>query len=376
MLQIKFASNICVFLAFVSAFCACKNEATKAVQSEKLQEKILEAPAKVFKDTTVVIHNAEKAKPSKEATKPTEQDKKAGPKTSDKDESEEKIPEMSIELPQHPKTEVPTNTTPVVNKPFVTSPTLPKPKEEKPAIKETPTATDSEEEQVKEEPAEQKEEEVVIKKFDHNAFDALLQKYVSVNGDVNYGGLLSDKAKLTEYTDALKEHYPTSGDSRNKKLAYFINAYNAFTVLLIMDNYPIASIMDLDNGKVWDRKWIDLGDKTISLNQIEHEILRKQLNEPRVHFAVNCAAKSCPPLYNRAFEEVNVQFYLERRTKAFINDTSQNSYKGNSLELSKIFEWYKEDFGDLLSYINAYRDSKVAKDATINFKEYDWKLNE
>ena len=133
--------------------------------------------------------------------------------------------------------------------------------------------------------------------------------------------------------------------------------------------------MDLDGGKTWDVKWIDIGDKKYSLNQIEHEIIRPQFNDARIHFAVNCAAKSCPPLYNRAYTETNVNDYLEKRTKLFINDRNFNQIVPMGAKVSKIFEWYKEDFGDLRDYINKYSKTKLNRAAQIDFKEYDWSLN-
>jgi hypothetical protein len=134
--------------------------------------------------------------------------------------------------------------------------------------------------------------------------------------------------------------------------------------------------MDLDNGKTWDVKWIKLGGKTYSLNQIEHEIIRPQFKDARIHFAVNCAAKSCPPLYNKAYTEENVNRYLEKRTIQFINDNKYNSISTKKAEISKIFEWYQEDFGDLITYLNKYlKQEDISKKAKVSFKEYDWSLN-
>lgn len=210
----------------------------------------------------------------------------------------------------------------------------------------------------------------------HELFNDVLSTYVSSAGKVNYKGLKSNSAKLNQYLDKLQNNPVQKEWSDNKKLAYWINAYNAFTIKRILDNYPLKSIMNLDGGKTWDVKWIKLGDKTYSLNMIEHEIIRPQFNDARIHFAVNCAAKSCPPLFNKAYTEENVDRYLEQRTTAFINNSNYNTINTHSLKLSRIFDWYGEDFGNLISYLNKFSKTTIAKDAEVEFKEYDWSLNE
>ena len=133
--------------------------------------------------------------------------------------------------------------------------------------------------------------------------------------------------------------------------------------------------MDLDNGKTWDVKWIQIGNNTYSLNNIENDIIRPNFDEPRIHFAVNCAAKSCPPLIDKAYTSENLDRLMERNTKSFINNSSFNTISDSTIEISKIFEWYKDDFGDLIEYLNRYSDTKINKGATINFKPYNWSLN-
>lgn len=210
----------------------------------------------------------------------------------------------------------------------------------------------------------------------HDTFNDILSEYVSASGKVNYKGLKSNVEKLDSYLELLQNNPVQNDWSRDKKLAYWINAYNAFTIKRIIDHYPLKSIMDLDNGKTWDVKWIKLGNETYSLNRIEHEIIRPQFNDARIHFAVNCAAKSCPPLYNKAYTEANVDSYLEKRTKKFINNNQYNSISADKIALSKIFEWYAEDFGDLINYLNTYSNISINRGATVNYKEYDWSLNE
>jgi hypothetical protein len=212
----------------------------------------------------------------------------------------------------------------------------------------------------------------------HDIFDALLRKHVNSSGNVNYGAFKKDKTKLVEYLEVLKSNPPESSWSKNKEMAYWINLYNAFTIHSIVEKYPVSSVMDLEGGKVWDKKKIVIAGKSLSLNNIEKDKLLKRFKEPRVHFAVNCAAGSCPPLLNKAWTEDNVQSYYAKQAKAFINNSTYNSVSAKSIEASQIFNWYASDFGGsdkILSYFQKYSDTEIKKNAKITFKEYDWKLN-
>jgi hypothetical protein len=209
----------------------------------------------------------------------------------------------------------------------------------------------------------------------HLGLDSLLQKHVSETGAVNYKALKADKAALDAYCLSLTENPVQEDWPMAEKLAYWINAYNAFTLKLITDNYPTKSIMNFDGGKTWDVRRIKIGDKKYSLNNIENDIIRPQFKDPRIHFAVNCAAKSCPPLWNRAFTAENLEEALETRTRRFINDPKFNTLAGNSAQVSKIFDWYAADFGDLRKFLNKYAAKPLKNTATISFNEYDWGLN-
>ena len=215
-----------------------------------------------------------------------------------------------------------------------------------------------------------------LQTVDHIAWDTLLRRYVSAAGKVNYAGLKADKAALEAYCKTLADSPVQDAWSRQEKMAYWINAYNAFTVKLIVDNYPTKSILNFDGGKTWDVKRIKLGDKKYSLNQIENDILRPQFKDPRIHFAINCAAQSCPPLLNQAYTADNLEATLEARTKAFVNDPKYNSLSASKAQVSKIFDWYGVDFGDLKKYLNKYADTAVKNTATLTFNEYNWDLNE
>jgi len=122
-------------------------------------------------------------------------------------------------------------------------------------------------------------------------------------------------------------------------------------------------------------KWIHLGEKTYSLNNIEHDIIRPTFDEPRIHFAVNCAAKSCPPLKPKAYTTENLEKLLDEASNYFINNSDYNKITSTSAEISQIFEWYGDDFGDVRSFINRYRSDNIDKSVSIKYISYDWSLN-
>ena len=213
-------------------------------------------------------------------------------------------------------------------------------------------------------------------KPDHSTWDKLLQTYVDNAGNVDYKGFLTEREKLQDYLDLLGKRVPNADWTRKETLAYYINMYNAATVALVLDHYPIQSIKEIPNR--WKRKWITLGDKTTSLNDIEHKILRK-MDEPRIHFAINCASYSCPKLLKQAFTSDNLERLLDKTAVDFINDPERNRFEGERAELSQIFKWYKSDFtenGSLRSYVNQFVENPLGKAAKISFMDYDWSLNE
>ncbi len=212
--------------------------------------------------------------------------------------------------------------------------------------------------------------------FNHDKWDRLLRKYVSAAGKVNYKGIKTDKATLESYLKELEENPIQDNWSKAKKMAYWINAYNAFTVKMIVDNYPVSSITKLHGGKPWDYKWIKLNGQTYNLNNIENDILRPVYKDSRIHFAVNCAAQSCPPLLNQAWTESNLNQLMDKQAIAFINNPKFNTIKKSEVEISKIFEWYAVDFGIIIDYLNKYSNTKIDRNAKVKYKEYDWNLNE
>jgi hypothetical protein len=210
---------------------------------------------------------------------------------------------------------------------------------------------------------------------DYKAWDTFLKKYVSASGDVDYKSIKTNKKELDAITKALSNTSVLTSWSKNDQLAFWINAYNAFTIDIIVNNYPLKSIQSLDGGKPWDIKRITIGGKKYSLNNIENDIIRPQFKDARIHFAVNCAAQSCPPILNGAFFGKTLDTQLDAVTKKFINNAQYQTITASKLTLSKIFDWYGADFGDIRTFINKYSNVKVNKSATIAYKEYDWALN-
>ncbi len=215
-----------------------------------------------------------------------------------------------------------------------------------------------------------------VETLDHTLWDMLLKKHVDDAGNLDYKAFQSNSIKLKDYLDYLAKNPISATASKEERLAYYINLYNAGTVQLILENYPLESIKDI--FRPWGKDRVKIGDNTYSLGEIEHDVLRK-MNEPRIHFAINCASFSCPKLLNEAFTASNVEQLLDKATYDFINDPSKNILSHNAIELSKIFKWYKGDFTEgntLIDYLNKYSDIDISNDSEIHYLTYDWRLNE
>lgn len=222
----------------------------------------------------------------------------------------------------------------------------------------------------------------------HERFDQLLKKHVTNAGDVNYKGFIKDTTALNAYLDLLSKNPPNEKTwSKSEQMAYWINAYNAFTIKLITRYYPIKSIKDIGSriqipfvNTPWDIKFITIGKEKMDLNNIEHGKLRKQFDDPRIHMALVCASKSCPLLLNEAYQTAKLEEQLNRQTKAFLSDSFRNKISPNSAQISSIFNWYSMDFnkngGSVRDFINKYAQTKIKSDAKITYLEYDWGLNE
>ncbi len=215
------------------------------------------------------------------------------------------------------------------------------------------------------------------KNFDHATWDQALLLNVFEDGSVNYAGFMKDSSLLYRYFQELSENRPETSWSTEEQMAYWINAYNAYTIKLIIDSYPLNSIKDLK--KPWDKKFIKIDGDWLSLNDIEHKILRK-FGDSRIHFAINCASISCPVIWNRAFTADNLHDALNSQAEKFINDPSRNVITATTVRLSKIFSWYKRDFKkddeDLKAFINQYANIKITNQNNLGFLDYNWRLNE
>jgi len=219
----------------------------------------------------------------------------------------------------------------------------------------------------------------------HETWNDLLQKNVKDGGKVDYKGFIADKDAFYQYLELLNNHHPNHKNwNEQERLAYWINAYNAYTVQLIVENYPIASIKDIKKGipfinSVWDLKFITIEGQKYDLNNVEHSILRKKFNEPRIHFAINCASISCPNLRNEAYIPSKLDVQLEEQAHLFLGDPTKNTIAKDKVELSKIFSWFGKDFkkeGNLIDYIQPYTETTIDDDADVSFGDYDWSLNE
>ena len=245
----------------------------------------------------------------------------------------------------------------------------------------------------------------------HSTFDNLLSEYVTPisNGtstQVNYDGFKKERTRLNEYLAQLAKVKQSTFDSwsKNKQLAFLINAYNAYTIELILTEYPdIDSIRDLGSffSSPWKKEIAPLLGENRTLDEIEHELIRgtnqstKTYNEPRIHFAVNCASIGCPALREEAYTGDKLDEQLEAQTKRFLADASRNKMSENTLHLSKIFDWYREDFdresgswrgtSTLNAFILLYKDAMQLTEAQVSalkndtadieYLDYDWALN-
>ena len=218
----------------------------------------------------------------------------------------------------------------------------------------------------------------------HRLFRELLQKYVA-DGNVNYAGFKSEETKLDQYLDQLQNVDPDTL-SRNEQYAFYANAYNAWTIKLILTKYPgIDSIKELGifNTGPWKKKVVRLSGELVSLDHIEHDILRPRFKDPRVHFAINCAAKSCPPLRSEPFVAPKLDQQLDDATRSFINNPNNYRLEGRDLHVSRIFKWFSEDFSeDPLGFFLKYADPELKEKLentpekiNIKYLAYDWSLN-
>lgn len=226
---------------------------------------------------------------------------------------------------------------------------------------------------------------------EHKPWTKVLAKHLDEQGLVDYSGIKGDNSALSQYLDQLEsisyEQYSSWSDSERK--AFLINAYNAFTFKLIVDHYPVKSIRDIGSifKSPWQKKFFSLLEGRIkTLDQIEHDELRKKFEDYRIHAAVNCASKSCPPLRAQAFTASNFDTELDDQMKLWLADSQRNKFERGSrkIKLSMIFKWYRSDFeawgGGVEQVLRHHAPPEarelLANNAKITFLPYDWSLND
>jgi hypothetical protein len=226
--------------------------------------------------------------------------------------------------------------------------------------------------------------------LDHGLWDAFLTTYVSQGADgihrVRYSDVTPEsRQQLEDYISAL-EAINTAQLTRDQQLAYWINLYNAATVRLILEQYPISSIRKVTvSGKgPWDHAVVTVQDTALSLGDIEHHIVRAIFPDPRIHYALNCASIGCPNLAMRAYTAETLEQMLDDAAKAYVNHPRGVSLRKNKADISKIYGWYREDFGDgeadVLAHIKRYAQGDLSESLKAIKKVgrygYDWALNE
>jgi thioredoxin reductase/polyferredoxin len=214
-------------------------------------------------------------------------------------------------------------------------------------------------------------------KVDHGALDAMFKQHVR-DGLVDYLVLRRQYRELVDYLDTLAKVDP-AGLAQPDRLAFYINLYNASMVRAVMERFRDGYSPADENYRVFKDKFITLGSQTLSLDDIEHQIIRKQFAEPRIHVALVCAAESCPPLLSRAYAGGDLDAVLEANMRRFVNDPQRNTIDraGKSMALSQLFNWYGDDFGGaqgVKQYVDRYHDADVSG-YTVTWREYGWKLN-
>lgn len=217
----------------------------------------------------------------------------------------------------------------------------------------------------------------------HRLFDSLLMKYVDKEGLVNYDGFRNDSLKFEAYLDELRKNPPGESWSPYDKLAYWINAYNAFSIKLILDYNPKHSIKDITNiyfpfvSSPWQIDFINIGDEVYNLDDIEYGIITK-FDQPRTHLALMKASVSGPKLRQEAYWAETLNSQLNWQCMSFIRDEKRNELSGDHIRISRIFKWYESDFsssGTIIDFINTYTNVRIEENATVDYLDYNWELN-
>ena len=230
----------------------------------------------------------------------------------------------------------------------------------------------------------------------HTAWTEILRQHVRNDGavsHVDYAALRADRSALDAYLGRLSRVSRDEFDAWTgpRQLAFLINAYNAFTVQLIIEHYPVESIKDLGGwfSSPWKKRFFRLLGDERHLDDVEHGMIRRDFDEPRIHFAVNCAALGCPPLRAEAYVATRLDAQLEDNTRVFLRDVRRNRYRAHDrvLELSELLDWYEGDFATDDQSLESFVASRITDAPTIadavrsratrvRFLDYDWALND
>jgi hypothetical protein len=232
------------------------------------------------------------------------------------------------------------------------------------------------------------------KEVDHAAWEAILEKYLVIPHGTGitrfryHAVSPADRQILQDYLSSLQQIL-VSSLNRQEQRAYWINLYNALTVLVILDHYPVKSIMDIDISPglfargPWDAKLLTVEGEKVSLNDIEHRILRPVFHDNRLHYALNCASLGCPNLQNRAFTAANTEAMLDAAARTFVNSARGARMENGRLHVSSIYKWFQMDFGGsdeaVIQHLRHYAEGPLAE-ALRTYRgglsdDYDWSLN-
>ena len=231
-------------------------------------------------------------------------------------------------------------------------------------------------------------------RVDHSIWDAFLKKYVRYSDSLGMNVLPyaevtpEDRRRLDSYIRML-EGTAVSDLSRRSQKAYWINLYNAKTIQLVLEHYPVDSIKDIKIGGLfsrgpWKKEVLEIEGEQLSLNDVEHRILRPIWEDPRIHYAVNCASIGCPDLPDLAYTESETERMLDEGARRYINSDRGVAYIDDTLYLSSIYDWFQEDFGDSLegvfTHLRRFADEETLQElkeysGSVEYR-YDWSLNE
>ena len=230
---------------------------------------------------------------------------------------------------------------------------------------------------------------------DHSSWDLFLSRYLVAGhpsgiNRVRYGDVTAeDRRKLEDYIGDLQA-VAVSELNRDEQMAYWINLYNAVTIEIVLDHYPVSSITRIDispglfSRGPWDAEVLNIEGEVLSLNDVEHRILRPVWQDPRVHYAVNCASIGCPNLQSKAYTGANLEGLLDKGAREYVNHPRGASFQGERLVLSSIYDWFQEDFSGseegVLRHLRRYAapelEAKLAGYSGRIGYQYDWSLND